>query len=148
MSMGNIESFHQIVPEKTLITVVGKALVNKWHEAKDAITNSLGICDSTLADYLNGEGNDIDADSKEWIAFEKVHNRLLSKFKEKTGLDLVPMYTDGDGDCYDDLEAETWYWELDISDVWVRKMTPTASKFIKTYGNDAINTDCRFSRYG
>ena len=64
-------------------------------------------------------------------------------------MDLTPLFTDGDGDCYDDLESNEWYWELDSRDVWVpRKMTPKAAAFVKKYGDSAIDTDNRFSRYG
>ena len=57
------------------------------------------------------------------------------------------VYLDGEGDCYDDLDTDKWYWELDESDVWLpRKMTAKAKAFQEKYGD--IDTDQRHSTFG
>lgn len=148
MSMGNIESYYQVVPEKTVITVAGEAVVKKFLAAIAAVEKSADTDPEEISEALNEGGwSSIDTDSREWKALEKAYKKLQDAFDDKTGLRLQYVYLAGDGDCYDDLDVG-WYWVLDEGEVWSRKLTPAAKKFLKTYGKDAISTDQRFSRFG
>ena len=150
MSMGNIESYYQVVPEKIVKKVVGAKAVQDYG-VKLEVLKAAGtdICDSAVHDELEGNGyGTIDPESKEWLDFTKAYDKVCEIFKKKTGLNLYALYTEGDGDCYDDLESDKWYWAIPERDVWVRKTTKKADEFMKKYGDSAIDTDQRFSIYG
>lgn len=148
MSMGNIESYYQVVPEKTVIQVAGEAVVKKFLAAIAAVEEKEDDGSEDISEALNEDGwSSIDTDSSEWKALVKEYKELQDAFGDKTGMSLQYVYLAGDGDCYDDLDVG-WYWVLDEDDVWSRNLTPAAKKFLKTYGDDAIDTDQRFSRYG
>lgn len=159
MSMGNIESYYQVVPEKIVKKVVGSKAIQDYGAKLKLLkgvvpetyvgSNPINISDSAIHDELNGDGySDIDPESKEWLDFKKAYDKVCDTFEKKTGLGLYALYTEGDGDCYDDLDADKWYWAIPGGDVWVRKTTRKANAFLKKYGDDAIDTDQRFSRYG
>lgn len=147
MPMGNIESYYQVVPASIVNKVVGAEAGKDCAEKLKLLKESLKISDSDINDELNDEG-DIDQESKEWLAFKKAYDTVCETFKTKTGLTLCALYTEGDGDCYDDLESYTWYWVIPEHEVWIRKTTEKAAEFIKKYGEGAIDTDQRFSQFG
>jgi hypothetical protein len=148
--MGNIESYYQVVPDKIVKKVVGSKAVKDYLDKLELLKDSDSqICDSAVHGELEGNGyGTIDAESKEWLDFKKAYEKVCDTFTRKTGLDLYALYTEGDGDCYDDLRADTWYWAIPEREVWVRKTTEKADEFMKKYGNSAIDTDQRFSIYG
>lgn len=150
MSMGNIESYYQVVPDNIVKKVVGSKAVKDYLDKLELLKDSDSqICDSAVHDELEGNGyGTIDPESKEWLDFKKAYDKVCDTFTKKTGLDLYALYTEGDGDCYDDLCADKWYWALPEREVWVRKTTEKADEFMKKYGNSAIDTDQRFSIYG
>lgn len=150
MSMGNIESFYQVVPDKIVKKVVGNKAIKDYDEKLKLLKESdSGLSGEDISEELDGDGyGSIDTESKEWLDFKKAYDKVYEIFEKKTGLRLFAQYTAGDGDCYDDLDANQWYWVIPERDVWVRKTTKKADEFLKKYGNDAIETDQRFSRYG
>lgn len=153
MSMGNIESYLHVVPENIVKKVVGKRIYDAYQAAYKAVTSDPAECtDSDLKEAMNdGQLVHDDEASDEWNAFVKAYDDLTDTFKEKTGLTLCAEYTDGDGDCYDDLETNTWYWHIPDSQVYIQQLTPAASEFQKKYGTtkvSAIELNQRFSRYG
>lgn len=150
MSMGNIESFYQVVPDKIVNKVVGNKAIKDYDEKLKLLKESdSGLSGEDISEELDGDGyGNIDTESKEWLDFKKAYDKVCEIFEKKTGLRLFAQYTAGDGDCYDDLDANQWYWVIPERDVWVRKTTKKADEFLKKYGNDAIETDQRFSRYG
>ena len=150
MASGNIEGYYQVVPENIVKKVVGSEAVQDYGVKLEALKASgTDICDSAVHDELDDNGyGTINPESKEWLDFKKAYDKVCDTFKEKTGLGLYALYTEGDGDCYDDLESGKWYWVIPDQDVWVRKTTPKADEFMKKYGNTAIDADQRFSRYG
>lgn len=150
MSMGNIEGYHQVVPDKIVTKVVGKKAIKDYSDKLNALKASgTDICDSAVNDELNDEGyGTIDRESKEWLDFKKAYDKVCDTFEKKTGLGLYALYTEGDGDCYDDLKSETWFWVIPERDVWVHRTTKKANEFLKKYGNGAIEPNQRFSTYG
>lgn len=147
MSMGNIESYHQLVDEKTVKKAVGKKIFESFMKKLDALISVSN--DSEANDALNeGDfwGNFCD-DDEAYVAAQEAYDALRAEFRKKTGLRVFYSHFEGDGDCYDDIESGTWQWELATSDVFVpRKLTKKAEKFIKEYGD--ISLEQRFSVYG
>lgn len=152
MSMGNIESFHQIVDEKIVKKVVGAKLFNVFKKKFDNAPAEYGAAE--MSDALNG-GQDgyndgacyFDQDDENWVKIRAAYDKVVNTFKEKTGMNISFVYFSGDGDCYDDIDAYTWNWKLDYEDVWIpKKLTKKAKAFQEKYGN--IDLDQRFSIYG
>lgn len=152
MSMGNIESYHQIVEEKLVKKVVGAKLFNAFKKLFDKFAEDNGAAE--MSDALN-EGSDefnegccdFDQEEEAWVKVKEAYDKVTEAFKEKTGMTVNLIWFTGDGDCYDDLDSCEWYWELNYSDVWVPKtLTKKAEEFQKKYGN--IDTDQRFSCFG
>ena len=146
MSMGNIESFHQIVDEKIVKKVVGTKLYNAFMDKLTDFTDEHG--EDATNDALNeGDFWDVDSEDEAWQELNEAYEDLCSAFEEKTGMSISYVYFSGDGDCYDDVETDEWYWELDEDDVWIpKKMTDKAKAFQEKYGN--IDTDQRHSQFG
>lgn len=145
MSMGNIESFHQIVAADIVKKVVDKELYDDFMKKLSAFTEDRD--NSAVHDALNeGDFWDVDDEDEAYKALDQAYQALRDHFEEKTGMSISYVYLDGDGDCYDDLDSG-WYWELNESDVWLpRKLTDKAKAFQEKYG--AIDTDQRHSRFG
>lgn len=145
MSMGNIESYHQVISQDTVQKVVGKQILDQFLSRIKPFIDDFG--DEEVYDTLNGELGNIDPDEAGWQAVEATFTEIRETFSKHTGIGLCYTFLGGDGDCYDDLEADKWYWELCDSDVWVpKKLTEKARDFIKKFGE--IEFDQRFSRYG
>jgi hypothetical protein len=152
MSMGNIESFHQIVDEKLVKKAVGAKLFNSFNKLFDKFLEDEGAAE--MSDALNDGGDgfndgccDFDQEDEKWVKVKEAYNKVTEAFKKETGMTVNFIYFSGDGDCYDDLDSSEWYWELNFEDVWVpKKLTKKAEEFQKKYGN--IDTDQRFSCYG
>ena len=151
MSMGNIESFHQIVEEKLVKKVVGAKLFNVFKKKFDNATEEYGSPE--MSDALN-DGNDVynegscdfDQENEKWVEVRKAYDKVVSTFKEKTGMNISFVYFSGDGDFYDTIKSNTWNWELNYTDVWIpKKLTKKAKEFQQKYGN--IGLDQRFSIY-
>lgn len=151
MSMGNIESFHQIVEEKLVKKVVGAKLFNAFKKKFDKAPEEYGS--PKMSDALN-DGNDVynegscdfDQENEKWVEIRKAYDKVVSTFKEKTGMNISFVYFSGDGDFYDTIDSNTWNWELNYTDVWIpKKLTKKAKEFQQKYGN--IGLDQRFSIY-
>ena len=146
MSMGNIESYHQVISEELVKKVVGKPLLDQFLTRIKPFIADFG--DSDVYNTLVGDdwGN-IDPEEAGWKALEEAYDSLRNAFAEQTGIVLYYTFLEGDGDCYDDLEPRKWYWELCDADVWVPKqLTEKAKEFIKKFGE--IDLDQRSSIYG
>lgn len=152
MSMGNIESYHQIVDEKIVKKVVGAKLFNVFKKKFDTATEEYGSPE--MSDALN-DGNDgynegscdFDQEEESWVKIRAAYDKVVNTFKEKTGMNISFVYFSGDGDFYDTIDSNTWNWELDYTDVWIpKKLTKKAKEFQQKYGN--IGLDQRFSIYG
>ena len=152
MSMGNIESYHQIVEEKLVKKVVGAKLFNVFKKKFDNAPEEYGSPE--MSDALN-DGNDgynegscdFDQEEESWVKIRAAYDKVVNTFKEKTGMNISFVYFSGDGDCYDTIDSNTWNWELDYTDVWIpKKLTKKAKEFQHKYGN--IGLDQRFSIYG
>lgn len=146
MSMGNIESFHQIVEDDIVKKVVDKELYDDFKKKHQAFIEDHDS--SAVHDALNEDDFwDVDDEDEAWKELDQAYQALCNDFEEKTGMTIYYVYLSGDGDCYDDLDTDEWYWELDESDVWLpRKMTDKAKAFQEKYGD--IDTDQRHSRFG
>ena len=151
MSMGNIESYHQIVEEKLVKKVVGAKLFNVFKKKFDNAPEEYGS--SEMSDALN-DGNDcynegscdFDQENEKWVEVRKAYDKVVSTFKEKTGMNISFVYFSGDGDLYDTITSNTWNWELNYTDVWIpKKLTKKAKEFQQKYG--IIGLDKRFSIY-
>ena len=151
MSMGNIESYHQIVEETLVKKVVGAKLFNVFKKKFDNAPEEYGSPE--MSDALN-DGNDcynegscdFDQENEKWVEVRKAYDKVVSTFKEKTGMNISFVYFSGDGDLYDTIESNTWNWELNYTDVWIpKKLTKKAKEFQQKYGN--IGLDQRFSIY-
>ena len=151
MSMGNIESYHQIVEENLVKKVVGAKLFNVFKKKFDNAPEEYGSPE--MSDALN-DGNDcynegscdFDQENEKWVEVRKAYDKVVNTFKEKTGMNISFVYFSGDGDCYDDITSNTWNWELNYTDVWIpKKLTKNAKEFQQKYGN--IGLDQRFSIY-
>lgn len=151
MSMGNIESFHQIVDEKIVKKVVGAKLFNVFKKLFDRATEEYGSPE--MSDALN-DGNDgynegacnFDQEDESWVKIREAYDKVVNTFKEKTGMNISFVYFSGDGDFYDTIKSNTWNWELNYTDVWIpKKLTKKAKEFQQKYGN--IGLDQRFSIY-
>ena len=151
MSMGNIESYHQIVEENLVKKVVGAKLFNVFKKKFDNAPEEYGSPE--MSDALN-DGNDVynegscdfDQENEKWVEVRKAYDKVVSTFKEKTGMNISFVYFSGDGDLYDTIESNTWNWELNYTDVWIpKKLTKKAKEFQQKYGN--IGLDQRFSIY-
>ena len=151
MSMGNIESYHQIVEEKLVKKVVGAKLFNAFQKKFDNAPEEYGSPE--MSDALN-DGNDcynegscdFDQENEKWVEVRNASDKVVSTFKEKTGMNISFVYFSGDGDCYDDITSNTWNWELNYTDVWIpKKLTKKAKEFQQKYG--IIGLDKRFSIY-
>ena len=152
MSMGNIESFHQIVEEKLVKKVVGAKLFNAFKKKFDNAPEEYGSPE--MSDALN-DGNDVynegscdfDQENEKWVEIRKAYDKVVNTFNEKTGMNISFVYFSGDGDFYDTIDSNTWNWELNYEDVWIpKKLTKKAKAFQEKYGN--IDLDQRFSIYG
>ena len=152
MSMGNIESYHQIVDEKIVKKVVGAKLFNVFKKTFDTATEEYGSPE--MSDALN-DGNDgynegacnFDQEEESWVKIRAAYDKVVNTFKEKTGMNISFVYFSGDGDFYDTIDSNTWNWELNYEDVWIpKKLTKKAKEFQQKYGN--IGLDKRFSIYG
>ena len=151
MSMGNIESFHQIVDENLVKKVVGETLFNVFKNKFDNAPEEYGSPE--MSDALN-DGNDgynegscdFDQENEKWVEIRKAYDKVVNTFKEKTGMNISFVYFSGDGDFYDTIDSNTWNWELNYTDVWIpKKLTKKAKEFQQKYGN--IGLDQRFSIY-
>lgn len=152
MSMGNIESFHQIVEETLVKKVVGAKLFNVFKKKFDTATEEYGSPE--MSDALN-DGNDcynegacnFDQEEESWVKIRAAYDKVVNTFKEKTGMNISFVYFSGDGDFYDTIDSNSWNWELNYEDVWIpKKLTKKAKEFQQKYGN--IGLDQRFSIYG
>lgn len=146
MSMGNIESYHQLVAEKIVKKVVGKKLYDSFMKKLNDFTEAHGTC--ATHDALNeGDFWDVDCEDEAWKELDRAYDALREAFEEKTGMSISYVYLSGESDCYDDVDSDEWYWELDEDDVWIpKKMTDKAKAFQEKYGN--IDTDQRHSTFG
>lgn len=146
MSMGNIESYHQIVADDIVKKVVGKKLYDDFKKKHQAFIEDND--ESAVHDALNEDDFwDVDADDDTWKELDQAYQALRGDFEEKAGMSISYVYLSGDGDCYDDVDSDEWYWELDEADVWIpKKMTDKARAFEKKYGS--IDTDQRHSEFG
>ena len=152
MSMGNIESYHQTLEEKLVKKVVGAKLFNDFKKKFDKFAEDEGAAE--MSDALNDGGDgfndgccDFDQEDENWVKVKEAYNKVKEAFKKNTGMTVNLIWFNGDGDCYDDLDSCTWYWEINYRDVWVpKKLTKKALEFQKKYGN--IDKDQRFSCYG
>ena len=146
MSMGNIESYHQIAADDIVKKVVGKKLYDGFMKKHKAFIEDRD--ESAVHDALNeGDFWDVDNEDEEYKALDKAYEAIRNDFEEKTGMSISYIYLDGANDCYDDLDSGEWYWELDEDDVWVpKKLTDKAKAFQEKYGN--IDTDQRHSYFG
>ena len=151
MSMGNTESFHQIVDENLVKKVVGETLFNVFKNKFDNAPEEYGSPE--MSDALN-DGNDgynegscdFDQENEKWVEIRKAYDKVVNTFKEKTGMNISFVYFSGDGDFYDTIDSNTWNWELNYTDVWIpKKLTKKAKEFQQKYGN--IGLDQRFSIY-
>ena len=151
MSMGTIESYHQIVEEKLVKKVVGAKLFNVFKKKFDTAPEE--YCSPEMSDAFN-DGNDcynegscdFDQENEKWVEVLKAYDKVVSTFKEKTGMNISFVYFSGDGDCYDTITSNTWNWELNYTDVWIpKKLTKKAKEFQQKYGN--IGLDQRFTIY-
>ena len=151
MSMGNIESYHQIVEENLVKKVVGAKLFNVFKKKFDNAPEEYGSPE--MSDALN-DGNDcynegscdFDQENEKWVEVRKAYDKVVSTFKEKTGMNISFVYFSSDGDLYDTITSNTWNWELNYTDVWIpKKLTKKAKEFQQKYGN--IGLDQRFSIY-
>ena len=151
MSMGNIESYHQIVEENLVKKVVGAKLFNVFKKKFDNAPEEYGSPE--MSDALN-DGNDVynegscdfDQEEESWVEVRNAYDKVVSTFKEKTGMNISFVYFSGDGDFYDTIKSNTWNWELNYTDVWIpKKLTKKAKEFQQKYGN--IGLDQRFSIY-
>ena len=151
MSMGTIESYHQIVEENLVKKVVGAKLFNVFKKKFDNAPEEYGSPE--MSDSLN-DGNDcynegscdFDQENEKWVEVLKAYDKVVSTFKEKTGMNISFVYFSGDGDLYDTITSNTWNWELNYTDVWIpKKLTKKAKEFQQKYGN--IGLDQRFSIY-
>ena len=146
MPMGNIESYHQLVADDIVKKVVDKTLYDDFMKKLNAFTEEHGAC-STHTALNNGDFLGFDDNDESWLELDKAYEALYDDFEEKTGMTLSYVYLSGEGDCYDDVETNEWYWELEEDDVWVpRKMTDKAMAFQEKYGS--IDTDQRHSTFG
>ncbi len=150
MSSGNIESYHQLVAEKIVKKVVGKKLYDGFMKKYKAFFEDRddGAGNDALNDALNeGDFWGVDNEDEAWKDLDRAYKALRDDFEEKTGMTISYVYLSGDGEAYDDVETDNWYWELDDSDVWLpRRMTAKAKAFQEKYGN--IDTDQRHSQFG
>lgn len=152
MSMGNIESHHQIVEEKLVKKAVGAKLFNGFKKLFDKFLEDEGAAE--ISDALNDGGDgfndgccDFDQEDEKWVKVKEAYNNVTEAFKKETGMTVNLIFFTGDGDCYDDLDSSEWYWEVNYEDVWIpKKLTKKAQEFQKKYGN--IDKDQRFSCYG
>ena len=146
MSMGNIESYHQLVEDKIAKKVIGKKLYDGFMKKLTAFTEEHGEGATHLA--LNeGDFYDVDDEDEDWQELDKAYEALRDAFEEKTGMSISYVYLSGDGDCYDDVDTNEWYWELDEDDVWIpKKLTDKAKAFQEKYGS--IDLDQRHSEFG
>lgn len=151
MSMGNIESYYQVVPETVMKKVVGKSKLDHYSIVLNALTDGSEAVDSDVDEAIADDFEYTDLEVPIWANYKAAYDDIVDTFKQKTGMTVYAKYLEGDGDCYDDLDSDKWYWMLAEDDVWIRKMTPQAAEFCKKYGTKktpAIDTDERFSRYG
>ena len=151
MSMGTIESYHQIVEEKLVKKVVGAKLFNVFKKKFDNAPEEYGSPEMSDAindgnDCYNEGSCDFDQENEKWVEVLKAYDKVVSTFKEKTGMNISFVYFSGDGDCYDTITSNTWNWELNYTDVWIpKKLTKKAKEFQQKYGN--IGLDQRFTIY-
>ena len=154
MSMGTFEAYYQVVPETVLKKVVGAKLLLVYTQAMNALVTAvqrLGYGNEAINEAYEGDFGAFQPDLPEWVEFKAAEANITSEFHRQTDLGLALMYTDGDGDRYDDLEAKQWYWILAEDEVWVRKLTPAAEAFCKKYSTkkqSAIELDSRYCRFG
>lgn len=152
MSVGNIESLHDIVDEKIIKKVVGAKLLSDFQKKFNKAANDYSFVE--MSDALNG-GEDgfnegcchFDQEDESWVKVHEAYDKVTKAFKEKTGLRVSFVYFSGEGYCHDDLDSSEWYWKLNSSDVWIpKRLTKKAKEFQEKYGT--IDTDQRFSCYG
>ena len=152
MSMGNIESFHQIVDEKIVKKVVGAKVFNVFKKTFDTATEEYGSPEMSDAfndgndGYNEGACNFDQEEDESWVKIRAAYDKVVNTFNEKTGMNISFVYFSGDGDFYDTIDSNTWNWELNYTDVWIpKKLTKKAKEFQQKYGN--IGLDQRFSIY-
>lgn len=158
MSMGNIDHYMQVVDEKIVKKVVGATQYDEFIQLRDKV-QKLAV-DGEISDGLSGGdgfndgcfGITIDPDENEdWKKLTAAYQSLQETFEQKTGMHVSFVYFPADGgDCYDDIEADTWEWVLNSNDVWVPKtLTSNAEAFVKQYKKfGQIQLDARFSTFG
>lgn len=147
MSMGNIESYHQLVDGKSVKKAVGAKLYNGFMKKLDPFIGKHGASNVNSALNDGDFWGDFSEEDESYVALKGAYDALAAEFKAKTGMHVFYAYFEGDGDCYDDIEAGTWSWEIPESYVYVpRRLTKKAEKFAKEYGD--IFLDQRFSVYG
>ena len=147
MSMGYSETYNQVINEETLRKAVGDMLVDTFKEKFNAFVDSHEKEDINAAMNSADFSNGVEEDDCNWQAVAAAYKELCDAFQAKTDIGLSYTYfRDGQGDCYDDIEAGSWEWTLNDADVWIpKKLTEKAQKFISTVG--PIDTDQRFSCY-
>lgn len=146
MPCGNIESYHQLVKEKIVKKVVGKKLYDVFMKKHTAFIENHDGCAVNAALNEDDFGN-VDIEDETWKELVQAYESLRNAFEEKTGMTISYSYLYGDGDDYDDVDTDKWYWELNVDDVWIpKKMTDKAKAFEEKYGY--IDTDQRHSKFG
>ena len=147
MGNGNIESYYQVIHPETVRKVVGEELFDGFMQKLDAFRET-GVDDYDINDALQDDYVSFDSERPDWTALEAAYHEVHGEFFRTTGIHLTYLYLNGDGDCYDDLESDKWYWVLDEEDVWVREKTPKMQALEHLYGEDAFDLDSRFSTFG
>lgn len=136
MSMGYGANFADVIKPEALGVVVGdKKLVDGF--VKKFNGYELGDCESSeeLAETLNGDDPmDIDTDRAAYKNLKKKWEKISSKFKEVTGLELFVEYHDSEneGSCYDDVDGVYFC----VGGLW--QPTKKYREFKKKFGNEAI----------
>lgn len=136
MSMGYGANYADVIKPETLGSVIGdKKLVNGF--VKKFNGYELGECESSeeLAETLNDDDPmDLDTDRVAFKNLRKEWDKISSKFKEVTGLEIFVEYHDSEneGSRYDDVDGMYFC----VGGLW--QPTKKYREFKKKFGDEAI----------
>lgn len=150
MPMGNADNRYQVVDSDAVRKAVGDEVFERFMDRFGELVShakAVELDESDINLALQGEMCGFGEELTYWKHVADAYKELRAIFHESTGMCISYMFTSGEGDYYDDLSPETWYWTIPTDDVWIRTMSPSMKSFIEKFGK-CVDFDQRFSEFG
>lgn len=115
MPMGNADNRYQVVDSDAVRKAVGDEVFERFMDRFGELVShakAVELDESDINLALQGEMCGFGEELTYWKHVADAYKELRAIFHESTGMCISYMFTSGEGDYYDDLSPETWYWTI------------------------------------